>query len=411
VKKFYKRLTLFLASIGPGLFLVGYNIGTGSVTTMASAGAAHGMSLTWAVFVSCVCTFVLIVVFGRFTLVTGQKSLHAFRLHFGPAITIFVMLSLIVSELISSMGVMAVMVQSVQEWSRPLTSSGQGFSTILLAAFFAAAIIASLFNGRYSMTEKILAFFVAIMGLSFVLTMFMVIPDISSVLKGLVPSIPAEPNAGVLVAGMLGTTMGGVLYVVRSITIKEKKWDITYFKHERNDAFISSTLMFLLSIAVMACAAGTLFPRGLRVENAIDMIKLLEPLAGRFAISLFVTGILAAGLSSLFPHYMLVPLLLSDYQDRLLNFRTPANRSIMVAYAACGLFVPVFGGRPVLFLIVSQALTLVVTPVLLVLMLILQNKKEVMGTHRASTSLNIILSAIILFTMYMSAVGVRGMLS
>lgn len=114
MKRIYKRLSLFLASIGPGLFLVGYNIGTGSVTTMASAGAAHGMSLRWALFVSCVCTFFLIVVFGRFTLVTGQTSLRAFRLHFGSGITILLLHSLIVSELISSMGVMAVMVQSVQ---------------------------------------------------------------------------------------------------------------------------------------------------------------------------------------------------------------------------------------------------------------------------------------------------------
>ena len=407
----YKKFLTFVVSIGPGLFLVGYNIGTGSVTTMASAGASHGMSLTWAVLVSCICTFVLIVIFGRFTLITGQTTLRSFRIHFGAGITIFVLLSLIISEMISSIGVMAVMVQAVQEWSKPLTSSGQGISTVLLAAFFAAALIVALFNGRYSLIEKILALFVAIMGLCFIITMFMVIPDASSVIKGLVPGIPSEPNAGVLVAGMLGTTMGGVLYVVRSITVKEKNWNVTDLKLERKDALISSVLMFLLSIAIMACAAGTLYPEGLHVENAIDMIRLLEPLAGRFAISLFVTGILCAGLSSLFPHYMLVPLLLSDYQDEKLNFQTTRNRVIMIFYASLGLIVPIFGGRPVFFLIVSQALTLVATPVLLILMLILQNKGGLMGNYRASLASNVALSIIILFTIYMSFVGVEGMLS
>lgn len=407
----YKKFLAFVVSIGPGLFLVGYNIGTGSITTMASAGAAHGMSLTWAVFLSCLFTFILIVVFGRFTLVTGQTALKSFRDHFGKGITVFVMLSLIVSELISSIGVMAVMVQCVQEWSRPLTSSGNGINTILLAALFAGTLIALLFNGRYSLIEKLLSLFVAVMGLSFVITMFMVIPDTTSVIKGLIPEIPGGANSAVLIAGMLGTTMGGVLYVVRSITVKEKKWDISNLKLERKDALISSALMFLLSIAVMACAAGTLYPKGLRVENAIDMIVLLQPLAGRFAISLFVTGIVCAGLSSLFPHYMLVPLLLSDYNDEKLSFQTPRNRVIMACYASVGLFVPIFGGRPVLVLIVSQALTLVVTPLVLILMLILQNKKEIMGKYRASPGMNIVMTVVIAFTIYMTVIGVQGMLS
>ena len=42
-----KKLLAALALIGPGLFLVGYNIGTGSITPRASAGAAYGMALVW----------------------------------------------------------------------------------------------------------------------------------------------------------------------------------------------------------------------------------------------------------------------------------------------------------------------------------------------------------------------------
>ena len=38
-KKFSQYLALFL----PGIFLLGFNIGTGSVTAMAKAGATYGM--------------------------------------------------------------------------------------------------------------------------------------------------------------------------------------------------------------------------------------------------------------------------------------------------------------------------------------------------------------------------------
>jgi len=39
IKKTKNRILAALSLIGPGLFLIGYNIGTGSVTTMAKAGA------------------------------------------------------------------------------------------------------------------------------------------------------------------------------------------------------------------------------------------------------------------------------------------------------------------------------------------------------------------------------------
>ena len=41
----FKKIGLSLASIAPGIFMVGYNIGTGSITTIASSGAAYGMAL------------------------------------------------------------------------------------------------------------------------------------------------------------------------------------------------------------------------------------------------------------------------------------------------------------------------------------------------------------------------------
>ena len=47
-QKFAKGLALFL----PGIFLLGFNLGTGSVTAMAKAGAEYGMSMLWAIVAS-----------------------------------------------------------------------------------------------------------------------------------------------------------------------------------------------------------------------------------------------------------------------------------------------------------------------------------------------------------------------
>ena len=405
MKKSYKNILIFISTIGPGLFLVGYNIGTGSVTTMASAGASHGMMLTWAVLISCIFTYFLIVAFGRFTLVTGKTALSSYKEYFGKWVALFVFFIIVFTEMVSSIGVIAIVTDVVREWSRPLTSSGEGFNTIISALFFLIIMVYTLLNGKYSMIEKILTIFVTLMGLSFILTSFMVIPDAGAVIAGLIPSIPGEANAGLVVTGMIGTTMGGVLYVVRSITVKQKQWTIKDLKLEKRDAFISSLLMFVLSISVMACAAGTLFPKGLHVDNAIDMIRLLEPLAGRFAISVFVVGIVCAGLSSLYPHYMLIPLLIADYKKEELDFKKWRNRAIVIFYASLGLVVPIFGGRPVMVMIASQAFTLLVTPLVIILMLILINKKSLMGEYTAKPGTNIILIVIFLFTVVMSVIS------
>lgn len=402
------KIALFLSALGPGFFLVGYNIGTGSVTTMASAGANYGTGLMWAVLISCVFTYILIVTFGQYTLVTGKTALQSFKDNFGPGIAKLVLWSLIISEMVSSIGVMAILSEVIHEYSKLFTTSGEGVNTILISVVIGLLVVGLLFNGRYSLVEKILIVFVTVMGLSFLLSSVLIIQSPAEVLTGMIPSIPDDANAGLIVAGMIGTTMGGVVYVVRSSTMKEKNWGISHIKMEKRDAFVSAGIMFLLSASIMAAAAGTLHPLGLKVDNAIDMVKLLEPLAGSFAISLFVGGLVAAGLSSLFPHYILVPMLLSDYQDKKLDLSTSKNRMIVLFYAALGLAVPIFGGRPVSVMIVSQALALLATPTIIILMWIQLNDKKTLGTYAISMQKNVLIGLITAFTLFICVLGFLG---
>lgn len=406
----WKKIVLVLTAFGPGLFLVGYNIGTGSITTMASTGAAYGMMLAWPVLLSCIFTYVLIIAFGRYTAITGETALTTFKANFGKPVTLFVLGSLLFTEFVSSMGVMAVVTEAVNEWSRPLTSSGEGISTVILTLIFGTILYVLFWNGQYRFFEKVLTLFVGLMGLSFVLTMFMVIPDPAEVMAGMLPSVPREANAALLIAGMVGTTMGGVLYVIRSIIVKEKGWSVGDLKQERRDAFVSSLVMFLLSIAIMACAAGTLYPLGLRVENAIDMVRLLEPLAGRFAISIFIVGIVSAGLSSLFPIYLLGPWLIADYQGKKQDLRSPGSRLFVLFVASLGLIVPIFGGRPVIIMIMSQALMTLVTPVVITLMFILQNRKPLAEKHPVPLWLNVVMVISLIFSILMAVTGIVGLL-
>ncbi len=64
-------------------------------------------------------------------------------------------------------------------------------------------------------------------------------------------------------------------------------------------------------------------------------------------MSLFAIGIIAAGLSSIFPNLLLFPWLLSDYHQTPRRLSRPLYRTIVVLIALSGIIVPVFGGKPV----------------------------------------------------------------
>lgn len=74
MKRFLKKLSLFWTSTAPGIFLVGYNIGTGSITTMAAGGAGYNMSLLWALVLSCLFTYIMVVGFSKYTIVKSIET-------------------------------------------------------------------------------------------------------------------------------------------------------------------------------------------------------------------------------------------------------------------------------------------------------------------------------------------------
>jgi Mn2+/Fe2+ NRAMP family transporter len=86
-QKLARGLALFL----PGIFLLGFNMGTGSVTAMAKAGSEYGMSLLWTIAASCLCTFFMVNLYGRYTLVTGETAIEAFRKHIHPVVGFFLL--------------------------------------------------------------------------------------------------------------------------------------------------------------------------------------------------------------------------------------------------------------------------------------------------------------------------------
>ena len=397
-----------ILAFGPGIFLIGYNIGTGSVTTMAASGSRYGMGLFWALVLSCIFTFVMLVAYGRFTLVTGTTALSAYRKQFGKSLTIFIMIGLILGEIAALMGITGIVVNMINEWLS--FAFGTAVNQIFLTAVLVAGLFALFWFGEYKRFEKLLIIFVALMGVGFITSMILVIPSLGDIVRGLVPSIPDEENANLIAAGMAGTTLSAVVFIMRSIVVQEKGWQDTDLKQERRDAFVSATLMLVLSAAVMAAAAGTLFVQNIPVDRAIDMVKTLEPIAGPFAITLFVLGIVSAGLSTVFPIILIAPWLISDYTGKPRNIRSPMYRVLAGAALLLAFVVPVFGGRPVFLMIASQAFQALLMPMVALGIILLINRTSLVGNEKPSLLMNLGCWATFLFSLVMAYSGFIGLI-
>ncbi|WP_242158960.1 Nramp family divalent metal transporter [Aestuariivivens sediminis] len=402
-------MSKIIKNLGPALFIIGYVVGTGSVTSMVVSGAKFGLSLVWALFLSCFFTYFLLAAISKLTIVSGETLLYNFRKYIGSGFTVFIMFALLVSIVSSCVGVMGVMTEVVLGWIQEY-STISFLNNIVVSIFFIILLIGLFWMGKHKYFLNVMAIFVGIMALAFVLTSVMVLKETTASIVEFFPRIPESENSGLIISGMVGTTMAGVCLASRSILVQEQKWGISDMAAEKKDAVSSMIMTFVICFAIMVSATGTLYFTGTEVNNATDMMNTLGPWAGEFAMSLFTFGIIGAGLSSIFPNLLLFPWLISDYTHTARNMKRPLFKMIVVLVALTCLIVPIMGGKPVWILIASQAFSPFIMPLITLVLMILLNKKSVMAEYKVGLSLNLALGATFIFNCYMMVTSIKGFL-
>ena len=346
-------------------------------------------------------------------MVTGETALQAFRKHIHPAIGVFFIVALTAGVMGSVMGVMGIVADISHVWSKSFIPNG--ISATWFAAFFIALVYIIFWNGETQFFERALAVIVAVMSVSFLINFFILTPPPSEILNGLIPNIPTIPEDQekgpfLVIASLVGTTVFSGLFIIRTTLVKEAGWEMQDAKTQRKDAIVSVVLMFIISMSIMAAAAGTLYPAKLGLTKASQMIELLEPLAGKMAVAIFAIGIIAAGVSSQFPNVLMLPWLLCDYNQSVRDMKLPKYRIMVFFISLLGLVVPIFDAPPVFVMIISQAFNSVILPVTVGCIMYLGNRKDLMAKYRFNISTNIILLMILAFSIFTSVIGIKGVL-
>lgn len=414
-KSILKRIISIILAFGPGIFAIGYTIGTGSVTSMIVAGSKFGMQLLWVLFLSCLFSGILMFAYGNYALITGETALYGFKKHFkfGKAMAILIIVGISFGQWNSLMGILGISSNIIYEI---LALNFQdlipyqyeivlGIAILIIVTFYLLMLV-----GRYTFFEKILVVFVSFMALSFIVSFCFVQPHGIDVIKGLIPSIPDVPGGKMLVAAFVGTTMAAATFLSRPLFIKGKGWTINNLEQQKKDSITAAVLIFVISGVIMAVSAGALYYEGKVVTKVIDMSTTLEPVAGKWAVTIFFCGALSAGLSSIFPCLLIAPLLIADYQSGELDTNSKQFRIITALASIVALMGPAFGGNPIQIQILSQVFNVFVLPIVVLGIILMLSNKKVMKDYKTSLAVYIGMYAALFFSLVISYNGVIAIL-
>ena len=405
------KLIKAILGFGPGIFAIGYTIGTGSVTSMIVAGSTFGMQLLWVLLLSCLFSGALIYAYGNFALVTGETALHAFRkyLPYGSLIGIAIIVGVTFGQWNSLIGILGISSNIIFELLAlyfPALGQYKYGVVIAIAAVVISVMYSILLIGRYSLFEKVLVFFVSIMGVSFIVSLVFVHPLPVEVARGLVPSIPEVPGGRMMVAAFVGTTMAAATFLSRPLFIQGKGWTMEHQQQQKHDAIVAALLVFIVSGSIMSVAHGALFHEQRPITDVLGMVDALAPIAGRLSLTLFFFGTLSAGLSSVFPCLLIAPLLIEDYRSGKLDTRSRQFRIITGIASVLALTIPVLGFNPIRGQLQTQVFNVFVLPLVVAGIIVVINNRKLMGAHAAGGLLNTLLGLAFLFSVMISYNGI-----
>lgn len=398
-----KKLIKFLLSFGPGIFAIGYTIGTGSVTSMIVAGNDFGMDLLWVLLFSCLFSGILIYVSGSYYLSTGETALFAVKKHipYGRLLAIAMIVMVGIGQwnsLVGILGITSNVIFEILVLNFPGLEGHKYLSVLGIAVLIIGTFYGLLINGNYSIFEKVLMLFVSMMAFSFLFSLFFVLPHPTQVIMGLVPKIPEVEGAGILVAAFVGTTMAAATFLSRPLFVQGKGWTKADYTTQRNDSIVSGIMIFIISGSIMAVASGSLYGHNHEITHVLDMSKALEPSVGKFAVSIFFAGTLSAGLSSIFPCLMIVPLMLGDFNSGKLDVKSMRFKVITGIASILALTVPIFGFNPIKGQILTQVFNVFGLPLVVLCFIVLWNRKNV-GLPENRLWTNIIMAVAFVFSL------------
>jgi NRAMP (natural resistance-associated macrophage protein)-like metal ion transporter len=400
-------MLLFFSIMGPGIITANVDNDAGGITTYSQAGADYGFGVLW-IFIPMMISLIMIQeMTNRMGVVTGKGLSDLIRETFGVKFTFYLMFALLVTNFGNVVAEFAGVAAAGE-----LFGISRYFS-VPLAAFLVWVLVLKL---NYKSIEKV--FLVAtLFYVAYIVTGIKVEPDWGDVAGSLfVPHISTDKAYVLMLIGVIGTTIAPWMQFYQQASVVEKGIPLKHYKYSRIDTIIGGVAVSVVALFIVIVCAETLYPLGIGVESADQAAQALRPLAGQFSSILFGVGLLNASLfaASILPISTSYTICEAMGWEGGLDKKYGEAKKFYILYTlliiAGALFVLMPGLPLIRVMFLSQVVNGVMLPFILVPMLIMVNRKKLMGDWVNSRFYNIVCGLMVVGLSGMSLVYIGMMI-
>ena len=369
-----RRWFAWLAVLGPGIIAANAGNDAGGIATYASAGSQFQYRT---LFVMVLVTVALVVVqemSARLGAHTGEGLMSLIREQFSLRVSTFAILCLLVANL-------GLVVSEFAGIGAAFELFGVSrYISIPIAMFVIWAVVVF---GNYRHAER--AFL--ILGLAFLaypIAAILAKPDWSEVASNtFIPHLLGTKEFLILVVALIGTTITPYMQLYQASAVADSGSGPENYKSVRTDTVVGSIFANVISMAIIIATAAAIGGSG-PLQSAKQAAQALEPVAGAGAEILFGIGLLGASALAA----AVVPLATSYAVAEAVGVERSVSRSFREAPLFMGLFtaliviggvVALLPGNLIDLLIAMQILNGLITPIVLTFILILANRRSVLG--------------------------------
>jgi NRAMP (natural resistance-associated macrophage protein)-like metal ion transporter len=411
-KRWRIRILLFLAVLGPGFITANVDNDSGGIFTYSQAGAQYGYTLLWTMIPITIALVVVQEMCSRMGVVTGKGLSDLIREEFGLRLTFIMMVLLVVLNYTNVVTEFIGIAGSLHLFH---------VSKFISVPICALLVWALVLKGDYKSTEKIFLL-ASMVYISYIFAGVLAHPDWHEALVATVKlparSVWSDKSYIYMAIGVVGTTIAPWMQFYLQSSIVEKGISVKDYAASRLDVIVGCFFTDLIAWFIVVACAATLFVHGMgAIQVAADAAEAMRPLAGDYAFLLFSFGLFNASLFAA----SILPLSTAYTVCEGLGVESGVDKSFKEAPYFYWLYtlLIVGGAATVLVLpdaqlinvaILSQVLNGVLLPVVIIPMLLLINRKDLMGEHRNSPLWNVIAWATSVIVIGMTGVMVWGLL-
>jgi manganese transport protein len=228
--------------------------------------------------------------------------------------------------------------------------------------------------------EAVITALIAVICACYLTELFLSRPDpVAAGLHTLVPSLP-DGGAVLIAVGMLGATVMPHVVYLHSALVQSRSSDRApaalhrQYRLEKIDIVVAMNMAFFVNAAMVLVSAAVFGSSGTEITSIEQAGRSLEPLLGPLSGGAFGIALAASGLSS----SAVGTLAGQSIMKGFINVNIPVNLRRLITMLPA-LIIIALGVSPMYALLISQVALSFILPVPIIQLLIVANRRDVMG--------------------------------